>query len=87
LNEPKVRDRHFAFDDDSEIAILEWLQNQAEKYKSVTRTDLRHYCEAKYSHSTSRGWIDSFILRHREDLLKRTVPHKKTRDWKYQVLF
>jgi hypothetical protein len=87
LNELKVRDRRFTFDDDSEIEILECIQNQTEKYEPVTRTDLWHYCEAKYSRSISRGWIDSFILRHREDLLKRKVPHKKTRDWKCHVLF
>jgi hypothetical protein len=64
FNEPIVCDRHFAFDDDSEIEILEWIQSQAEKYELVTQTDLRNYCEVKYSRSISRGWIDSFILRH-----------------------
>jgi hypothetical protein len=36
LNDPKVRGRHFAFDDDSEIEILEWIQTQAEKYVPMT---------------------------------------------------
>jgi hypothetical protein len=40
LNDPKVRGRHFALDDDSEIEILEWIQTQAEKYAPITRTDL-----------------------------------------------
>jgi hypothetical protein len=30
LNDRKVRDRHFTWDDDSEIEILEWVQTQAE---------------------------------------------------------
>jgi hypothetical protein len=46
LNDPKVRGRHFAFDDDSEVQILDWIQRQAENYAPVTRTDLKHYCEA-----------------------------------------
>jgi hypothetical protein len=80
LNESKVSDCHFAFDDDSEIEILEWIQSQAEKYESVTRTDIRHYCEAKYSRSISRGWIDSLILRNREDLLEtKSTPQAKAR--------
>jgi hypothetical protein len=70
LNEPKLRGRHFAFSDDSETEILEYLQSQPEKYEPITRTDLRHSCEAKYSRSISRGWIDSFILSHRDDLLE-----------------
>jgi hypothetical protein len=80
LNELKVRGRHFAFDDDSEIELLKCIQSQAEKYESVTRTDLWDYCEAKYSRSISRGWIDSFILRHRKDSLKtRSTPQENAR--------
>jgi hypothetical protein len=55
LNDPKLRGRHFAFDDDSEVEILDWIQRQAEKSALVTRTDLKHYCEATYSRSISRG--------------------------------
>jgi hypothetical protein len=80
LNEPKVRGRHFAFDDDSEVQILEWIQGQAEKCEPVTRTDLKHHCEVKYSRSISRGWVDSFILRHREDLFEtKSTPQEEVR--------
>jgi hypothetical protein len=68
LNDPKVRGRHFAFDDKSEIQILEWIRSQAEKCAPVTRTDLRHHCKVKYSRSISRGSVDSFILCHKADL-------------------
>jgi hypothetical protein len=60
----KIRGRYLTFDGDSENEILEWIEAQAEKCKPITRTDLQHYCEAKYSHSISRGWIESFILCH-----------------------
>jgi hypothetical protein len=68
LDDPQGRDRHSAFDDASEIEILEWIQNQAEKFNPITQTDLIHYCQVKYSCSISRGWVNSFVLRHREDL-------------------
>jgi hypothetical protein len=55
LNDLKVRGCHFAFDDDSEVQILDWIQSQAEKLAPVTRTDLKHYCQATYSRSISRG--------------------------------
>jgi hypothetical protein len=80
LNEPKVRGCHFVFDDDSEIEILEWIQSQAEKYEPVTRTDLRHYCEAKYSRSISQRWIEYFILLHWEDLFEtKMTPQENAR--------
>jgi hypothetical protein len=54
LEEPKLRDHHLAIDEDSEGEILEWIKAQAEKYKPIICTDLRHYCEEKYSHLISR---------------------------------
>jgi hypothetical protein len=80
LEPPKVRGRHFAFDDDSEAEILDWIEKRADKSRPVTRTDLRRYCETKYSTSISRGWVDSFILRHR-DLLRETksTPQEEAR--------
>jgi hypothetical protein len=80
LEEPKVRGRHLAIDEDSEGEILEWIEAQAEKCKSVTRTDIQHYCEAKYSCLVNRGWIDSFILRHRDDFKQtKSIPQEDTR--------
>jgi hypothetical protein len=80
LNDPKVRGRHFAFDDESEIQILEWIRSQAEKCAPVTRTDIRHHCNVKYSRSISRRWVDSFILRHKADLFEtKSTPQEDAR--------
>jgi hypothetical protein len=65
---PKVRRCHMAVDENPEAEILEWIDARAEKCNPVTRTDLQHYCEVKYPILISRGWADSFILRHRDDL-------------------
>jgi hypothetical protein len=64
FEEPKHRARHMAFDDDSEGEILTWIEAEAEKSRPVGGTELRHYCEAKYSRSVNKGWVDSFIIRH-----------------------
>jgi hypothetical protein len=48
--------------------ILEWIETQAEKCKPITCTDIRNYCEEKYSHSVGRRLIDSFISRHCDNL-------------------
>jgi hypothetical protein len=37
------RGPHPAFDDASEIEILEWIENQAEKSNSVRQRDLLHH--------------------------------------------
>jgi hypothetical protein len=75
LEEPKVRDRRFAIDEYSARGILESIQIRAEKCKIITRTDLPHYCGAEYSRSVSRGWVKSFIFRHRDDLTETTDTH------------
>jgi hypothetical protein len=64
-NDSKAHDRHFVFNDDSEIEILEWVQTQAEKYAPITRTEVQPDWKVKYSRSVSRERIDSFIVRHR----------------------
>jgi hypothetical protein len=80
LEPPKVRGCHFAIDEGSEAGIWEWIEVQAEKCDPVTQTDIHHYCQAKYPVSISRGWVDSFILRHRNDLAEtKSTPQEDTR--------
>jgi hypothetical protein len=80
LHDSKIHGRYFAFDGDSENEILKWIEAQAEKCKPITRTGLRHYCEIEYSRSISRRWINSFILRYRDDSAEtENAPHENTR--------
>jgi hypothetical protein len=72
--------RHSAFDDDSEGEILTWIEAQVEKPRPVTRTDFRYYCQTKYSRLVTRGWVDSFILRHGDSLTKtKSTPQENMR--------
>jgi hypothetical protein len=48
--------------------------------------DILHSCVSKFSKSTTRGWVDSFLIRHdgdltemvsnRQDNLRRQVPRE-----------
>jgi hypothetical protein len=72
--------RHPATDEGLEAEILEWIEAQAEKYNPATRTDLHQRYQAKYSVAISRGWVDSFILRHRDELGEtKSTPQKDAR--------
>jgi AraC-like DNA-binding protein len=71
FEEPKRHDRHMAFDDDSEGEILTWIEAEAEKSRPVTLTELRHYCEPKYSRFDSKKWMDSSIISHRACLTEK----------------
>jgi hypothetical protein len=55
LEMPKVRVRHIEIDENSEAGILEWIDVQAKKCNQITRTDLQHYCQVKYSISINQG--------------------------------
>jgi hypothetical protein len=80
LEPPKVRGCHFALDKGSEAEIMEWIEVHAEKCDPVTRTDLSHCCQAKFLVSISRGWVGSFILRHRDDMAEpKSTPQEDTR--------
>jgi hypothetical protein len=61
FEESKSHGRHFVFDDDSEEEILSWIEERAEKSRPMTRTDILHYCEVKYSRSVKRGWMNVFF--------------------------
>jgi hypothetical protein len=59
---------------------LKWIKAQAEKYKPITRTDLQHYYETKYSRSVSRRCVDSCILRYCGDLTEtKSIPQEYLR--------
>jgi hypothetical protein len=84
LEEPKSRGQHSAFDDDSEGEILTWIEVQTKKYRPMTHTYLRHYCQTKYSRPVTRGWIDSFSLRHGDDLTEAKITSQE--DTRLEVL-
>jgi hypothetical protein len=80
LNEPKSRGRHIAVDAESDANILAWIKRKAEKSAAVTGTDIRNYCREVCKFQVSRGWVDSFISRHADELTeKKSSPQEETR--------
>jgi hypothetical protein len=80
FSDPETRGRHSALDDASEREIVDWIQKQAEKFNPVTRTDLLHYCQEKFSSPVSRGWVNSFISRHLDELSEvKSTPQENPR--------
>jgi transposase len=67
---PKQRGRHPGAAPHSQAEILAWIKRNAEKSTPVTRTELRHYCTAKFDILVTRGWVDSVILRHESELVE-----------------
>jgi hypothetical protein len=53
----------------------------------MTRTDLQHDYEVKYSWSISRGWVDSFILSHRVDAIETKNTARENPRLKVPLLF
>jgi hypothetical protein len=80
LNEPKSRGRHMPIDAESDANILAWIKRKAEKSAAVTRTDIRNYCRQVCRFQVSRGWVDSFISRHTDELTeKKSSPQEEKR--------
>jgi hypothetical protein len=79
-NTPTSRGRHPAMHPESEAKILQWVGNNYEQSNPVTRTEILHYCERKFNVPATRGWVDSFILRHQSELIeKKILPQEEPR--------
>jgi hypothetical protein len=83
LNPPKSRGAHLVVNAESDANLLAWIQEQAEKYAAVARTDIKNYCREVWMFEASRGCVDSFISRHGAELTNRKVHHEKSRVCKF----
>jgi hypothetical protein len=70
LEPPENRGRHPAWDDDIERRLLLWIQENAAKNSAVTGRDVREHIAMRYHQSVIRGWVNSFLRRHLEDLCR-----------------
>jgi hypothetical protein len=77
---PKPRGRHAALSADAEADILGWIRKNYEKSNPVTRTEIRHDRETKYTVPITHGWVESFILRHQSELIEtKSKPQEEPR--------
>jgi hypothetical protein len=75
--DPPVRGRHHELSADCEQELVEWHANKAANHRAVNRTELLHECIERFGKNTTRGWVDCFITRHAQELLKPKVFRKK----------
>jgi hypothetical protein len=77
---PCSRGRHPAFDEETELALVDWIKGKAENQKAVTRTELLHHCMEMNMVPVSRGWVDSFLSRHSQELFEaKSCPQENPR--------
>jgi hypothetical protein len=43
-----------------------------EKCQSSTRKNIPHYCSGQFGKVVTRGWVDSFLICHKDDLAATT---------------
>jgi hypothetical protein len=68
LAPPEARDLHLEMDEDREREIIAWISQHAAKSTPITRRDLREHVTTKYDLPTMRGWVNSFISRHIDEI-------------------
>jgi hypothetical protein len=68
LEPPEERGRHLEMDADHEREILAWISQHAAKSTPIARRDLREHVTTKYDLPTRRGWVNSFIARHIDEI-------------------
>jgi hypothetical protein len=69
-DEPGQRGKHIALDQDCEEEIVDWIQQNAEKDTSLTREEILGYCRSQFKIKSTRRWINSFVLRHSDELIE-----------------
>jgi transposase len=67
---PGERGKHFALDADHEQQILNWIQQKAEQSTPVEKTEIKNYCTTQVKVLLTRGWVNSFVLRHSDQIFK-----------------
>jgi hypothetical protein len=70
LELPGERGKHPALDADREQQILDWIQQQAEQSTAFGKTEIKDYCTPQLKVLTSRGCVNSVVLRHSDQIFK-----------------
>jgi predicted LPLAT superfamily acyltransferase len=66
-----------AGDAKSEAEVLAWIQQDDEKRKPTTRSEIRHCRSMKFNKKMTKGCGDSFIGRHLTELIETTMTPKE----------
>jgi hypothetical protein len=70
LYEPGQRGKHIAIDQDRKQQILDWIQQKAEQKTRVMRGEIMNYCTSQFKIKSTRGLVNSSVLRHSDDVIQ-----------------
>jgi hypothetical protein len=80
LEPPGERGKHHALDHHREQQILDWIQQNAEQSTPVSKTEIKDHCTCQLKVPITRGWVNSFVLRHPDKIIKmKSVPQEQQR--------
>jgi hypothetical protein len=77
LKPPGERGKHAALDEHREQLILDWIQQNAEQSTPVSKTEIKDYCTGQLKVSITRGWVNSFVLRHPDKIIETKSVHQE----------
>jgi hypothetical protein len=66
--DPSGPGRRRALDPDSERGFIAWITQKAADNTATTKTELLPESVARLGTSITRGWVDSFLTRHADEL-------------------
>jgi transposase len=68
--DPPGRGRHCEIEAEPEQELIDWIANKAVNNMAVNKTELFHECNERFGKKITRGWVDSFVKRHSEQLFE-----------------
>jgi hypothetical protein len=78
--DPPGRGRHYALETGVEQELIDWIANKAGNNTAVNKTELLHECNERFGKTITRGWVDSFIKRHPDQLFEtKSIPQENPR--------
>jgi transposase len=69
--------KHSALEADREQQILDWIQQKAEQSTPIGKTEIKDYCTTELKVPIARGWVNSFVLRHSDQIFKTKSTHQE----------
>jgi hypothetical protein len=78
LEPPGERGKHNTLDADLEQQILDWIEQKAEQSTPVGKREIKDYCTTELKVPTTRGWVNSFVIRHSDRIFKtKSAPQEQ----------
>jgi transposase len=78
--DPPGRGRHRGLSAEIGQALVEWITKKTYDHKAVNRTELLEICITNLGTAITRGWADSFLSRHADEIFEtKSSPQKNQR--------